>query len=121
MNCKWTTVGDRGADIFSFVESLPPGWDFVVRSKHDRKILVNDEEQNLRKYIRGLPSMGTTIHSLRARKGPSREVTLQISWHEVDVLPPAAEKTKSLLEAVMCVLGLKKIQIWSGFYLLAPR
>lgn len=24
-NCKWTTVGDRGADIFSLIGSLPPG------------------------------------------------------------------------------------------------
>lgn len=93
-NCKWTTVGDRGADIFTFIESLPPGWDCAIRSKHDRKILVDDEEQSLKKYIRGLASMGTTTYSLRARKSSSREVTLHISWAEVDVLPPAAQKNK---------------------------
>jgi len=93
-NCKWTTVGDRGADIFSFIESLAVGWDCVVRSKHDRKILVDKQKQDLKKYIRGLPSMGKTMYSLRARKGPSREVTLNLSWAEVDVLPPDAQKEK---------------------------
>jgi Transposase DNA-binding/Transposase DDE domain len=94
-NCKWTTVGDRGADIFPFIDSLPEGWDCVIRSKHDRKILVNNEEHSLKKYIRGLPSMGVTTHFLRARKGFSREVTLKVSWTEVDVLPPNAHKEKN--------------------------
>ena len=93
-DCKWTTVGDRGADIFSFIESLPQGWDCVVRSKHDRKILINGKKLGLKKYMRERPSMGTIAHFLRARKGPSREVALQISWEEVDVLPPEADKEK---------------------------
>jgi len=92
--CKWITVGDRGADIFSFIESLPQGWDCVIRSKHDRKILVDGKKFCLKKYMRDLSSMGTMSHFLRARKGSSREVTLQISWAEVDILPPDAEKEK---------------------------
>jgi hypothetical protein len=96
--CKWTTVGDRGADIFSFVESLAQGWDCVIRSKHDRKILVNGVEQRLKQYIRSLPSMGTTMHSLRARKSSSREVTLHISWAEVEIMPPTADKEKSSIK-----------------------
>lgn len=94
-NCKWTTVGDRGADIFSFIESLPRGWDCVIRSKHDRKILVNGEKKSLKKHMRDLPSMGTTTHFLRARKESSREVTLNISWAEVEVLPPSTYKEKN--------------------------
>lgn len=93
-NCKWTTVGDRAADIFSFIESLPQGWDCVIRSKHDRKILIDGKEKSLKKYIRGLPCMGTTTHFLRARKGFSREVTLKVSWAQVDVLPPNTRKGK---------------------------
>lgn len=93
-NCKWTTVGDRAADIFALIESLPSGWDCVIRSKHDRKILVNGERKALKEYLRGLSSMGTTTHLLRARKGPSREITLKISWAEVEVLPPGTEKKK---------------------------
>lgn len=96
-NCKWTTVGDRGADIFSFVESLPPGWDCVIRAKHDRKILVNGENHSLKKYMRGLPATGTTTHFLRARKEPSREVTLKISWAEVEMLPPKTDQDKKAI------------------------
>jgi len=94
-NCTWTTVGDRGADIFSFLESLPFGWDCVIRSKHDRKILVNGDRKNLKKYMRELPSMGTTTHFLRARDGSSsRAVILSTSWVEVDILPPETDKGK---------------------------
>ena len=98
-NCKWTTVGDRGADIFSFVESLPQEWDCVIRSKHDRKIVVNDKKQSLKKYMRGLLPMGTTTHFLRARNGAiSREITLNISWAEVEILPPSAHKEKKSIK-----------------------
>lgn len=93
-NCKWTTVGDRGADIFSFIESLAPEWDCVIRSKHDRKILVNGETKSLKKHMRGLPSMGTTSHVQRARKNSSREITLKISWAKVEILPPSSLKGK---------------------------
>ena len=98
VHCKWTVVGDRGADIFSFIESLSQEWDCVIRSKHDRKILVDGEKQSLKKHMRGLPSMGTTTHFLRARTGSSsREVTLNISWAEVHVLPPIAQKEKKTI------------------------
>jgi Transposase DDE domain len=91
-NCRWTTVGDRGADIFTFVESLPRGWDCVIRSNHDRMIQIKGQDHNLKSYMREIPSKGKTTHFLRARKGVSREVTLNISWAEVDVLPPKARK-----------------------------
>jgi hypothetical protein len=96
--CKWTTVGDRGADIYSFIENLLSGWDCVIRSKHDRKILVGEEEVKLKTHMRKLPVMGTTTHFLRARKGFSREVTLNISWAEVSILPPNAQKGKSSIK-----------------------
>ena len=39
--------------------------------------------------------MGTITHFLRARKGFSREITLKISWAEVEVLPPDTPKSKN--------------------------
>lgn len=92
--CRWTTVCDRGADIFSFIENLVAGMDCVIRSKHDRAILVNGEKTKLKKHMRALPCMGTTSHFLRARKGFSREVILKISWEEVEILPPNTAKEK---------------------------
>lgn len=93
--CKWTTVGDRGADIFSFVDSLTSGWDCVIRSKHDRKILVNGVEQHVKQHMRSLSSMGTTKHFLRARKSSSREATLHLSWEKVEIIPPKADEGKA--------------------------
>ena len=93
-----TIVGDRGVDIFSFIESLASGWDCVIRSKHDRKILVNGVEQRLKQHMRSLPSMGTTMHFQRARKSSSREVTLHMSWAEVETMPPKADKRKASIK-----------------------
>ena len=104
--CKWTTVGDRGADIFSFLESLPNGWDCVIRSKHDRKILVNGQTQKLKEFLRELPCMGSTSHFQRARKSFSREITLSLSWEEVSVLPPSAQKEKDPIKG-------SYVRIWS--------
>lgn len=96
--CNWTTVGDRGADIFSFIKSLPEGWDCVIRSRHDRKILVDGEVHSLKKHMRGLPSMGTTMHFLRARKNSSCEVTLNISWVKAEIVPPSSHKGEGPVE-----------------------
>ncbi len=47
--CDWVTVGDRASDIFSFVESLLKlGYDRLLRTKHNRKILLDGEEHNLK-------------------------------------------------------------------------
>lgn len=92
---KWTTVGDRGADIFAFVESLPPGWDCVIRAKHDRQILVKGLKKSLKEYLRGLASKGSTRHWLRARSEPCREVELQFSWAQIDMLPPGVQQDKT--------------------------
>jgi hypothetical protein len=46
--------------------------------------------------------MGTTSHFLRARKGCSREVTLRISWAEVEMVPPKADKEKKIHKGMVC-------------------
>jgi len=92
----WISVGDRGSDIFSYVEGLNDlGWDCVIRSKHDRKIRINGEEFRLKAYMRTLPVMAELQHKLRARPGvPSREVTLYVSWTEAEMIPPSHESNK---------------------------
>ena len=42
LQCKWTTVGDRGADIFSFIKSLPTGWDCVQVSRSSYQLPAVD-------------------------------------------------------------------------------
>ncbi len=65
--------------------------------------------------------MGTTTYSLRARKSSSREVTLHISWAEVDALPPAAQKNKKPIRGCYVRAWSEETQILSGFYLLDLR
>ncbi|MGH2638045.1 MAG: IS4 family transposase [Rhabdochlamydiaceae bacterium] len=93
----WIAVGDRANDIFSFVEALSStNWDCVVRTKHDRKIRVADTEHKLKSYMRSLPSMCSYEHKIRARPGvTSRDVTLQISWVEAEMMPPQKEQGKN--------------------------
>jgi hypothetical protein len=56
--CDWITVGDRASDIFSFIEVLKKlGYGCVLRTKHDRKIIVNGSERDLKQYMRSLPAM----------------------------------------------------------------
>lgn len=93
----WITVGDRGSDIFSFVEDADSsGWDCVVRSKHDRKIRVNGAVTKLKKHMRSLPSMTSFGHKLRSKAGgaSSQEVTLYVSWTEAEMMPPDTEIDK---------------------------
>ena len=104
--CRWTTVGDRGADIFSFIESLPAGWDCVIRSKHDRQIQVKGHTKRLKKYLRELPCKGITTHFLRARKSFSREITLKITWEEVNILSPNTLKGKESIRG-------SYVRVWS--------
>jgi hypothetical protein len=93
----WVTVGDRASDIFAFVEQLEhSGWDCVLRSKHDRNIRVNGTETTLKKHMRSLPAMAQLDHKLRSKSGgaSSREVTLNVSWAEAEMMPPKAEHNK---------------------------
>jgi len=93
----WITVGDRGSDIFSFVDDADRSdWDCVVRSKHDRKIRINGIETKLKKHMRDLPAMTGFSHKLRSKAGraSSQEVTLHVSWTEAEMMPPDTEIDK---------------------------
>jgi len=94
----WVTVGDRGSDIFSFVEDADSSsWDCVIRSKHDRKIRINGIETKLKKHMRSLPAMTSFSHKLRSKPGgrSSQEVTLHVSWIEAEMMPPKIEVDKT--------------------------
>jgi hypothetical protein len=97
----WVTVGDRGSDIFSFVEGLDiSGWDCVIRSQHDRKVCVSGVETKLKKHMRSLPTMVSLSHKLRSKPGgaSSQEVMLHVSWTEAEMMPPEIEKEKKSIK-----------------------
>ena len=94
--CNWITVGDRASDIFSFIEVLKKlGYGCVLRTKHDRKIIVNGSEHDLKQYMRSLPAMAEKQRIARSTQDQSsHEQTLKISWTTAEMLSPKAEKEK---------------------------
>jgi len=98
--CEWISVGDRASDIFSYARTLSAmGWGCVIRTKHDRKILVAGEVKKLKSYMRSLPAITSCLHEIRARPGvPRREIKLQVSWVEAEMLSPEAEKGKTSIK-----------------------
>lgn len=98
--CNWITVGDRASDIFSFVETLKKlGYGCVLRTKHNRKIIVNGSEHDLKQYMRSLPAMAEKQRISRStQKYSSYEQTLKISWTTAEMLSPKAEKEKRSIQ-----------------------
>lgn len=96
----WTTVCDRAGDIFSLIEGIKKlGYGCVIRTKHDRKILINDEEYKLKAFMRSLPSMSSKKRKARGTSDKSSyEQTLNISWTEAEMRPPRIEKEKKAIK-----------------------
>jgi len=96
----WITVGDRGSDIFTFIEGLRDlNWGCVIRTAQDRKIRVNGEIKKLKSHMRSLPIRGRMQHEVRARPGVAKhELELQVSWEEAEILPPSDTKGKTSIK-----------------------
>ncbi len=105
---KWITVGDRGSDIFSFIQGLRKlGYGCVIRTKHDRKILIQGEEQKLKAFMRDLPEMACKERTARATPERASYVqTLKISWTEAEMRPPQTEKDEKSIKGTY-------VRVWS--------
>lgn len=100
----WVTVGDRGSDIFSHLSAAHElGWRCLVRSKHDRKLEVSEDQKSLHKAVRALEPQGSTRIYLRARPGQkARTAELNVSYLAASL--PSTFKTKGLPAlAVTCI------------------
>ncbi len=94
---EWITVGDRGSDIHDFMCGAKElGWDFVVRAKYNRHIVVDGKRDRLFDWIRRLTAGGSTTMYLRARNAEefSGEAELVLSWGNAAISPPATARTK---------------------------
>jgi hypothetical protein len=97
VNTQWIYVGDRGCDIFRFWQRCEQlGYDFVTRVAQNRTVRVEEEEQqedqtaeHLKTLARALPSQGVKVLTVPAERGrPEREALVNISWSQVEILPP---------------------------------
>jgi hypothetical protein len=98
--CNWITVGDRASDIFSFIEFTKKlGYGCVLRTKHNRKIIVNGLEHDLKEYMRSLPAMAEKQYTARATQNTtSHEQVLKISWTTAKMVSPKTEKEKKSIQ-----------------------
>ncbi len=94
--CKWVTIGDRGSDIFEFIDTCKKNnWDAVIRVCQNRLIKIEDKQEYLVPWIRSLKSQITKVIEIRGKDGKAkRETTLNVSWGKATVLPPAIREKK---------------------------
>jgi hypothetical protein len=84
----WVEVGDRGSDLFEYLDYLhQQRKHYVIRSRHNRNIVRSDgEQQRLHAFARGLPAAGTRTIAVPARGGESAQV--QGAYSELTLPPP---------------------------------
>jgi len=96
VNSRWISVGDRGNDIYEYISgATKESWDYALRAKHNRTILVNDEKKRLHQWVRSLEPNGEYKLDLRARGAKfSRQAKLKIAWGEAVMQPPNGKQGK---------------------------
>jgi hypothetical protein len=91
---RWIDVCDRGGDLFEYLDfKHASGGFYVVRSKHDRRVEVDEEtaqrREQLHAYARNLPSLGEKTVEVPARDGRAgRTARVRIAAGRVTVPPP---------------------------------
>jgi hypothetical protein len=94
---QWIHVGDRGADIFRFLQHIRrQGEDFLIRAAQDRCVQVGQGEEEedeeitrLFQLARSLPGQDSCLKDLpRLHDRPARQAFLQVSWSKMEILPP---------------------------------
>lgn len=100
-------VCDRESDDYVFMDSvMSRGEDFVVRSKHNRKILCHDGQGEIAERTKSclatteslgqielvLPATTTITRDRRQIKRPSRNVKLEIRSRKITIPVPSAQK-----------------------------
>ena len=103
-------VADRGADVLEFLDFMAvAGKSYLVRSKHNRRILLeNGEQTKLHDYARGLPAAAHRTVSVGATAGrPAREARVAVAWAQVTLLVPQQPRGETrrvpLTTWVICV------------------
>lgn len=91
---RWIDVCDRGADLFEYLDfKHGSGGFYVVRSRHDRRVDVDEEtaqrREQLHAYARQLPSLGQKTVEVPPRDGRTgRTARVRIAAGLVTVSPP---------------------------------
>jgi hypothetical protein len=88
---RYVEILDRGGDLLEYIDNAEAqGRNYVVRSKHNRCIcLENGEETKLHDLARTLPARGRrTVEVAGAEKRPARTATVAVCWKRVTLQMP---------------------------------
>ena len=103
-------VADRGADVLEYLDFMEAqGKSYLVRSKHNRRILLeNGEQAKLHDFARALPAAGERLVPVGAAgQRPAREARVAIGWAKVTLLAPKQPRGETrrvpLTTWVICV------------------
>ncbi len=88
--CLWVNIGDRGADIFEFLETCQlQGHKVVIRMIQNRKVFVNGQEGPILEFVKQQMPKGNFELTRRGRDGkPTIKHELQLSWTAVEIKAP---------------------------------
>lgn len=88
--CLWVNIGDRGADIFEFLETCHlQNQKVVIRMIQNRKVIVNNQEGSIIEFIKQQASEGSFELIRRGRNGePAERHKLQLCWTPVEIQAP---------------------------------
>lgn len=103
-------VADRGADVLEYLDFMDAaGKSYLVRSKHNRRILLESgEKAKLHDFARGLPAGGGRVVEVGAAgQRPAREARVAIAWARVTLRAPLQPRGETrrvpLTTWVVCV------------------
>jgi len=93
---RWVDVADRGADITEFLaHEHQAGRQYVVRSQHNRKVLVEQAagllQAKLHDYVRSRAAMSGQPRRREVpatQKRPARQAELALAWVKLAIVPP---------------------------------
>jgi hypothetical protein len=105
---RQVVVMDREADFYElFVEQRPANVQLLVRAKHDRRTMDNDNlfEKVRQSKVRGELSLSVPRQSSRAKKSKqaarpktaSREAVVAVRYQQIQLRPPRGKKDKGPL------------------------
>lgn len=102
-SAKFVSVGDRGNDIFDFMKFCKEGnWNYLVRAKHNRVIMKNDQKHKLFDYVKTFEVKAKKIIILK-NSNEKKEIELNIGWEQIKIFSAKSHSKKS---------EYKEISIW---------
>jgi hypothetical protein len=89
-DCLWINIGDRGADIFEFLETCHSyNHHVVIRMIQNRKVVTEGQEGKILEILQQKTSHGMFELHRRGHDGEPKKIHhLHVSWSGIEIQPP---------------------------------